>query len=93
MANETINGFDSGLRLGTNGTGQTDFVIPIGAANANTTIWIYDSFPGSCGLGHIAAININNSSPENFDAAAVNSAYIHIFLSLAYVCCRGTQYG
>lgn len=71
--NETINGFDSGLRLGTNGTGQTDFVIPIGAANDDSAIWLYDSFPGSCGLGHIAVINVNNSSPENFDAAVRNA--------------------
>jgi hypothetical protein len=72
-SNQTINGFDSGLRLGTNGTGQTDLVVPIGAANVNDTIWIFDAFPGSCGEGHIAGINVNDTSEENFDAAVRNA--------------------
>ncbi|KIJ36347.1 hypothetical protein M422DRAFT_69753 [Sphaerobolus stellatus SS14] len=67
----TVNGFNSGLRPGGNAT--ADFTIPIGGANINTTLWIYDIFPKSCGMGNIAVINANESSPENFDAAVRNA--------------------
>jgi hypothetical protein len=73
VTNETINGFDSGLRQGIDGPGQTDLVVPVGAANVHSTIWVFDSLPGSCGEGHIAAINVDTESQENFEAAVVSS--------------------
>ncbi|KAF8585470.1 hypothetical protein K439DRAFT_1343387, partial [Ramaria rubella] len=71
--NNSINGFDSGLRIGINGTGATVLTIPIDDTNNNTAIWFYDSFPGACGAGNVGVINSNETSDNNIAAFVRNA--------------------
>ncbi|EKM53409.1 uncharacterized protein PHACADRAFT_259771 [Phanerochaete carnosa HHB-10118-sp] len=58
--NNSLNGFDTGVRPADNGTSITTF--PVNIVDNVTTIWFYEN--STCGQGGVGGININESSTE-----------------------------
>lgn len=71
--NATINGFDSGPRPAV--MPPTELRVPIDASNNGTPIFYYDSANGSCGMGGVGVINVNESSPETLDGFIVGICF------------------
>jgi len=71
--NQSINGFDSQLRIGNNGSAATNLVVPITDTNNGSAIWFYDAFPGACGAGNVGVINNNETSDDNLAAFMRNA--------------------
>ncbi|KAF5355186.1 hypothetical protein D9756_005475 [Leucocoprinus leucothites] len=67
--NETINGFNSGLRDAGNYSAITNLQIPI--EDSTTTIWYFDW--NTCNVGGVGAINVNESSYETYDGFVRNA--------------------
>ncbi|KAH9944777.1 hypothetical protein B0H21DRAFT_445078 [Amylocystis lapponica] len=67
----SFNGFDSGLRLASNGSNVTFLPVPLLPENYNVTMWFYDA--STCGEGGVGVINPNDSSTETLAGFSRNA--------------------
>ncbi|EJD54526.1 hypothetical protein AURDEDRAFT_110127 [Auricularia subglabra TFB-10046 SS5] len=69
--NNSVNGFNTGLRPTNNGTTRTDYQFTIDDSTFPETVWYYDE--ATCGNGGVGAININTTGWQPFDAYVRNA--------------------